>query len=63
MTSLYLKTTVVKERILWHMDPLLSNYRKANNETTAITRQPLGKHAKVLELLLGSGLHSTMEEL
>jgi hypothetical protein len=25
--------------ILWHIDPLLGNYREINNETTAVARQ------------------------
>jgi hypothetical protein len=49
--------------ILRHIDPLLGNDRKINNETTAIARQQLCKYATVLEPLLGSGLRITMEAL
>jgi hypothetical protein len=49
--------------ILWHVDLLLGNDCKTNNKTTAIVRQQLRKYATVLELLLGSGLRSTMEVL
>jgi hypothetical protein len=46
--------------ILWHIDPLLGNDRKTNNETTVIARQQL---RTVLEPLLGSGPCATMEAL
>jgi hypothetical protein len=50
-------------KILWHIDLLLGNDNKTNNETTAIARQQHHKYVTVLEPLLGSGLHARMEVL
>jgi hypothetical protein len=48
--------------ILWHIDLLIGNDRKTNDETTTAMQQ-LHKHAKVPEPLLGSGPCTTMELL
>jgi hypothetical protein len=48
---------------LWHIDLLLGNDLETNNETTAIAKQQLRKYATVLEPLLGSGPHASMEVL
>jgi hypothetical protein len=49
--------------ILWHIYLLLGNDCKTNNRTMAIAIQQHHKYTTVLELLLGSGLHATMEVL
>jgi hypothetical protein len=49
--------------VQWHTDPLLGNDCETNNDTTVIARQQLCKYATVLEPLLGSGPHTTMEVL
>jgi hypothetical protein len=47
--------------ILWLVDPLLDNDSETNNQTMAIAMQQLGKYTTVLEPLLRSGLHITLE--
>jgi hypothetical protein len=49
--------------ILWLIDPLLSNDRETNNETTDIVRQQIRKYAAVLKLLLGNCPRATLEVL
>jgi hypothetical protein len=46
---------------LWHVEELLGKDRETNNETTVIAMQQLRKYATVLEPLLDSDLHATME--
>jgi hypothetical protein len=48
---------------LWHIDTLPGNDRETNNETTAVNIQQFRKYSAVLELLLGSGPRTTIEEL
>jgi hypothetical protein len=31
---------LLRENILWHVDPLLGNDRETSNKTMAVTRQP-----------------------
>jgi hypothetical protein len=57
------RTNSLKEGAVWHIDPLLGNNCKTNNETAAIARQQLLKYSTVLEPLLGTGLHATVEVL
>jgi hypothetical protein len=49
--------------ILLNIEPLLGNDRETINETTAIFMQQLRKYATVLEPLLDSGQHATVEVL
>jgi hypothetical protein len=50
-------------KVLWHTNPLLDNDHETNKETTAIARQHFHKYATVLEPLLGSSPHATIEVL
>jgi hypothetical protein len=48
---------------LWHIDSLLVNDHKTNNETKAIAMHQLNKYVTVLEPLLGSCPRATMKVL